>query len=112
MTNRTPAHAAKQRIYEQFARIAKAQAVEGADRLVRLTLDLGDGGERTVFAGIRKAYDPAALEGRLTVVVANLAPRTMKFGVSEGMVLAASGDGPGIHLLSPDAGALPGMKVK
>ena len=67
---------------------------------------------RTVFAGIKSAYDPSDLIGRLTPMVANLAPRKMKFGVSEGMVLAASGDGPGIFLLSPDAGAQPGMRVK
>jgi methionyl-tRNA synthetase len=95
----------------RVARIVKAEAVEGADKLLRLTLDLG-GSARTVFAGIKSAYDPAKLEGRLTVVVANLAPRKMKFGVSEGMVLAASGEGPGIYLLSPDTGAQPGMKVK
>ena len=64
-----------------------------------------------MFAGIKSAYDPAALKGRLTVVVANLAPRKMKFGVSQGMVLAASGETPGLFLLSPDAGATPGMKV-
>ena len=95
----------------RVARIVKAEAVEGADKLLRLTLDVG-GTSRTVFAGIKSAYDPAKLEGRLTVVVANLAPRKMKFGVSEGMVLAASGEGPGIYLLSPDTGAQPGMKVK
>ncbi len=95
----------------RVARIARAELVDGADKLLRLTLDLG-GSTRQVFAGIKSAYDPATLEGRLTVVVANLAPRTMKFGVSEGMVLAASGDGPGIFLISPDAGALPGMRVK
>ena len=95
----------------RVAKIVKAEAVEGADKLLKLTLDLG-GSARTVFAGIKSAYDPAKLEGRLTVVVANLAPRKMKFGVSEGMVLAASGEGPGIYLLSPDAGAQPGMKVK
>ncbi len=95
----------------RVARIAKAEHVEGADKLLRLTLDLG-GETRTVFAGIKSAYDPAALEGRLTVMVANLAPRKMKFGVSEGMVLAASGDGPGIFLIAPDAGAQPGMRVK
>ncbi len=95
----------------RVARIAKAELVDGADKLLRLTLDLG-GSTRQVFAGIKSAYAPATLEGRLTVVVANLAPRTMKFGVSEGMVLAASGDGPGIFLISPDAGALPGMRVK
>ena len=65
-----------------------------------------------MFAGIKSAYDPSKLEGRLTVMVANIAPRKMKFGVSEGMVLAASGEGPGLFLLSPDSGAQPGMKVK
>jgi methionyl-tRNA synthetase len=95
----------------RVAKIARAEHVEGADKLLRLTLDLG-GSTRTVFAGIKSAYDPAQLEGRLAVVVANLAPRTMKFGVSEGMVLAASGEGPGIFLLSPDSGAQPGMRVK
>jgi len=89
-----------------------AEHVEGADKLLKLTLDVGELGMRQVFAGIKSAYDPAALVGRLTVVVANLAPRKMKFGLSEGMVLAASGDAPGIFLLSPDAGAAPGMRVK
>ena len=95
----------------RVARIARAEHVEGADKLLKLTLDLG-GDTRTVFAGIKSAYDPAALEGKLAVLVANLAPRTMKFGVSEGMVLAASGAEPGIFLISPDAGATPGMRVK
>ncbi|HKC30962.1 MAG TPA: methionine--tRNA ligase [Burkholderiales bacterium] len=95
----------------RVAKIARAEAVEGADKLLKLTLDMGDG-TRTVIAGIKSAYAPEKLEGRLTVVVANLAPRKMKFGVSEGMVLAASGDGPGIFLVSPDAGAQPGMRVK
>jgi methionyl-tRNA synthetase len=95
----------------RVARIAKAEHVEGADKLLKLTLDLG-ASSRTVFAGIKSAYDPAKLEGKLAVLVANLAPRTMKFGVSEGMVLAASGDDPGIFLISPDAGAKPGMRVK
>ena len=95
----------------RIARIANAETVEGADKLLKLTLDLG-GSSKTVFAGIKSAYDPEKLKGRLTVVVANLAPRKMKFGVSEGMVLAASGDGPGIYILSPDSGAEPGMKVK
>jgi methionyl-tRNA synthetase len=95
----------------RVARIAKAEQVEGADKLLKLTLDLGDG-TRTVFAGIKLAYAPEKLEGRFAVVVANLAPRKMKFGVSEGMVLAASGDGPGIFLVSPDTGAQPGMRVK
>jgi len=95
----------------RIAKIVKAEHIEGADKLLKLTLDIGTG-TRTVFAGIKSAYDPAKLEGRLTVMVANLAPRKMKFGVSEGMVLVASGDGPGLFLLSPDSGAQPGMKVK
>jgi methionyl-tRNA synthetase len=95
----------------RVARILNAEHVEGADKLLRITLDLGNG-TRTVFAGIKSAYDPATLKDRLTVVVANLAPRKMKFGVSEGMILAASGEGPGIFLLSPDSGAQPGMRVK
>jgi len=95
----------------RVAKIARAEALEGADKLLKLTLEMGDG-TRTVIAGIKSAYAPEKLEGRLTVVVANLAPRKMKFGVSEGMVLAASGDGPGIFLVSPDAGAQPGMRVK
>jgi len=96
----------------RVARIAKAEHVEGADKLLKLTLDLGAGGTRTVFAGIKSAYAPEQLENRLAVVVANLAPRKMKFGVSEGMVLAASGEGPGIFLVAPGAGAEPGMRVK
>jgi methionyl-tRNA synthetase len=98
------------RIDLRVARIVNAEYVEGADKLLKLTLDLGSE-TRTVFAGIRAAYDPATLTGRLTVMVANLAPRKMKFGVSEGMVLAASGSSPGVYLLSPDTGAEPGMKV-
>jgi methionyl-tRNA synthetase len=95
----------------RVARIARAETVDGADKLLKLTLDVGDG-TRTVFAGIKSAYAPGTLEGRLTVVVANLAPRKMKFGVSEGMILAASGEEPGIFLISPDTGAKPGMRVK
>jgi len=95
----------------RVARIARAEQVEGADKLLKLTLEVG-AETRTVFAGIKSAYAPEKLEGRLTVVVANLAPRKMKFGVSEGMVLAASGDEPGIFLISPDSGAKPGMRVK
>ncbi len=94
----------------RVARIVNAEHVEGADKLLKLTLDLGSE-TRTVFAGIKSAYDPAKLKDRLTVVVANLAPRKMKFGVSQGMVLAASGENPGLFLLSPDAGATPGMKI-
>jgi methionyl-tRNA synthetase len=96
----------------RIARIASAEHVEGADKLLKLTLDVGALGTKQVFAGIKSAYDPDALKGRLTVMVANLAPRKMKFGLSEGMVLAASGEGPGLFLLSPDSGAEPGMKVK
>jgi methionyl-tRNA synthetase len=95
----------------RIARIAKAEPVEGADKLLALTLDLGDS-RRQVFAGIKAAYDPAQLEGRHVVVVANLAPRKMRFGVSEGMVLAAGPGGEDIFLLSPDEGAAPGMRVK
>ena len=97
----------------RVAKIAKAEHAEGADKLLKLTLDLGAMGTRQVFAGIKSAYDPAKLEGRLTVMVANLAPRKMKFGLSEGMVLAASGDeAPGLFILSPDSGAQPGMRIK
>ena len=96
----------------RIAKIVNAEHVEGADKLLKLTLDVGTLDTRQVFAGIKSAYDPEQLKGRLTVVVANLAPRKMKFGLSEGMVLAASGDSPGLFLLSPDSGAQPGMKVK
>jgi methionyl-tRNA synthetase len=85
--------------------------VEGADKLLRLSLDLG-GEMRQVFAGIKSAYAPVELEGRLTVMVANLAPRKMKFGLSEGMVLAAGPGGKELFILSPDDGARPGMRVK
>ena len=95
----------------RVARIVAAEHVEGADKLLKLQLDLGNE-TRQVFAGIKSAYDPAKLVGRLTVMVANLQARKMRFGESQGMVLAASGDGPGIFLLSPDDGAQPGMRVK
>jgi methionyl-tRNA synthetase len=98
------------RVDLRVARIVNAEAVAGADKLLKLTLDLGTE-TRTVFAGIKSAYDPQTLIGRLTVVVANLAPRKMKFGMSEGMVLAASGSAPGLYLLSPDSGATPGMRI-
>jgi methionyl-tRNA synthetase len=94
----------------RVAMITEAKAVEGADKLVSLTLDIGNE-SRHVFAGIKAAYKPEDLQGRMTVMVANLAPRKMKFGVSEGMVLAAGGDG-GLYILSPDTGAKPGMRVK
>ena len=96
----------------RIARIVSAEHVEGADKLLRLQLDIGEERPRQVFAGIKSAYDPSLLAGRLTVMVANLAPRKMKFGMSEGMVLAASGDGPGLYILSPDDGAVPGMRVR
>jgi len=95
----------------RVARIVNAEAVTGADKLVRLELDLGDE-RRQVFAGIKSAYEPAALIGRLTVMVANLAPRKMRFGESQGMLLAASGEASGLYLLSPDAGAEAGMRVR
>ncbi len=96
----------------RIARIVAAEAVEGADKLLHLTLDIGEDKTRSVFAGIKSAYAPESLVGRLTVMVANLAPRKMRFGLSEGMVLAASGPEGGPFLLSPDSGAAPGMRVK
>ena len=95
----------------RIVKIVKAEHVEGADKLLQLTLDLGDDTTRNVFAGIKAAYKPEDLVGKLTVMVANLAPRKMKFGVSEGMVLAAGPGGEDIYLLEPDNGAHPGMKV-
>ena len=107
----------------RIARILNCEAVAGSTKLLRLTLDVGDGEDaagnpvtRNVFSGIASAYKPADLIGKHTVMVANLAPRKMKFGVSEGMVLAAShGDEkaqPGIYVLEPVAGATPGMRVR
>ncbi|MET0382955.1 MAG: methionine--tRNA ligase subunit beta, partial [Burkholderiaceae bacterium] len=99
----------------RIARIVGAEKVDGSDKLLRLTLDVGEGRHRNVFSGISAHFDPARLVGRLTVVVANLAARKMKFGISEGMVLAASHadakvDG-GLYLLEPDSGASPGMRL-
>jgi len=96
----------------RIARIVKAGHVDGADKLLQLTLDIGEAQPRNVFAGIKSAYDPSQLEGKLTVMVANLAPRKMKFGLSEGMVLAASDERRGPFVLIPDEGAQPGMRVK
>ena len=96
----------------RIAKIVNAEHVEGAEKLLKLTLDIGEATTRQVFAGIKSAYDPATLVGRLTVMVANLAPRKMKFGMSEGMVLAASDERGGPFILSPDAGAQFGMRVK
>ena len=95
----------------RVAKIVKAEHVEGADKLLRLTLDVGDLGTRNVFAGIKSAYEPNELTDKHIVLVNNLEPRKMKFGVSEGMVLASSND-EGIYLVSPDSGAKPGMKVR
>jgi methionyl-tRNA synthetase len=99
------------RIDLRIAKIVKAEPVEGADKLLQLTLDVGDA-KRNVFAGIKAAYEPAELVGRHVVVVANLAARKMRFGLSEGMVLAAGPGGKDIFLLSPDEGAQAGMRVK
>jgi len=96
----------------RIAKIVSAEHVDGAEKLLKLTLDIGEEKPRQVFAGIKSAYDPATLVGRLTVMVANLAPRKMKFGLSEGMVLAASDEQGGPFILSPDNGARPGMRVK
>jgi methionyl-tRNA synthetase len=100
----------------RIARIVDCKAVEGSDKLLQLTLDVGEASTRNVFSGIKAAYRPEELIGKLTVMVANLAPRKMKFGVSEGMVLAASAADekkePGIYVLEPHSGAKPGMRVK
>ena len=100
----------------RIARIVSAEAVEGSTKLLRLTLDVGDGRTRNVFSGIAANYAPEQLAGKLTVMVANLAPRKMKFGVSEGMVLAAShadeGAHPGVFVLEPWPGAVPGLRVR
>ncbi|NOS95840.1 MAG: methionine--tRNA ligase [Methylotenera sp.] len=96
----------------RIAKIVNAEHVEGAEKLLKLTLDIGEQKPRQVFAGIKSAYDPATLVGRLTVMVANLAPRKMKFGMSDGMVLAASDERGGPFILSPDTGAQLGMRVK
>jgi len=97
----------------RVARIVAAEEVPEARKLLKLTVSLGGDVRKTVFAGIKGFHDPANLVGRLVVVVANLAPRQMKFGLSEGMVVAASGAGAeGVFLLSPDSGALPGMRLR
>ncbi|MFH2001942.1 MAG: methionine--tRNA ligase [Planctomycetota bacterium] len=95
----------------KVARIVEAHAVEGADKLLQLIVDVGEERKRTVFAGIKSAYDPEELVGRLVVVATNLAPRKMKFGISEGMALAAGEGGKDIHLISPDEGAVPGQRI-
>jgi methionyl-tRNA synthetase len=100
------------RVDLRVARILSAELVPGADKLLKLHLDVGELGRREVFAGIRAAYEPASLAGRLIVVVANLEPRKMRFGTSEGMMLAAGPGGKDIFVLSPDSGAAPGMRIK
>jgi methionyl-tRNA synthetase len=95
----------------RVARVLRAETVPEAKKLLKLTLGLGGGVERTVFAGIKAAYDPQSLEGRLVVMVANLKPRQMKFGLSEGMVLAAGPGDQEVFVLSPDTGAQPGQRV-
>jgi len=99
----------------RIAKIVNCEHVEGSDKLLRLTLDVGEGRLRQVFSGIKSAYSPEQLVGKLTVLVANLAPRKMKFGVSEGMVLAASAAddkaNPGLYILEPWPGAEPGMRI-
>ncbi len=100
------------RVDLRVAKVLEADFIAGADKLLRLRLDVGDLGERQIFAGIRAAYDPASLPGRLIVIVANLEPRKMRFGTSAGMMLAAGPGGAEIFLLSPDSGAVPGMRVK
>jgi methionyl-tRNA synthetase len=100
------------RVDLRVAQVLKAELIAGADKLLKLDLDVGELGPRSIFAGIRAAYDPAALVGRLIVVVANLEPRKMRFGVSEGMMLAAGPGGKEIFVLSPDSGAAPGMRIK
>ena len=99
------------RIDLRVARILEASTVPESDKLLRLVVDLGSE-QRQILAGIKGAYPPETLVGRLCVIVANLKPRTMRFGVSEGMVLAAGDDGPGVFLLAPDSGAVPGMRVR
>src|SRR5690606_20258670 len=100
----------------RIAKIVSCEHVEGSTKLLRLTLDVGEGRTRNVFSGIKSAYQPETLIGKFTVMVANLAPRKMKFGVSEGMVLAASDAdekaNPGIYILEPWEGAQPGMRVR
>jgi methionyl-tRNA synthetase len=95
----------------RVARVVEAEDVEGAQKLLKLTLNLGGDNRRNVFAGIKGAYQPADLVGRLVICVANLAPRKMKFGVSEAMIIASGSGGGEIYLLSPDAGAKPGQRV-
>ena len=117
-TEAAPAQAAQielsdfQKLELRIGKIVRADKVEDADKLLRLEIDVGEERRRTILAGIRQAYEPEQLQGRLVVVAANLAPKKMRFGVSEGMVLAAGPGGGELFLIAPDAGATPGMKVK
>jgi methionyl-tRNA synthetase len=95
----------------RVAQVESAEAVEEADKLIKLNLNLGPLGKKQVFAGIKKYYDPADLVGKLVICVANLKPRKMRFGLSEGMILAASTEDSGVFIVSPDNGSKPGMKV-
>ena len=95
----------------RVAQVESAEAVEEADKLIKLNLDLGPLGKKQVFAGIKKYYDPADLVGKLVICVANLKPRKMRFGLSDGMILAASTEDSGVFIVSPDNGSKPGMKV-
>jgi len=96
----------------RIAKVINAEMVEKADKLIKLELDLGDLGKKTVFAGIKKAYSADNLKDKLVVCVNNLKPREMRFGTSEGMILAAGDDDIGIFIVSPDKGATPGMRVR
>ena len=96
----------------RIAKVINAEMVEKADKLIKLQLDLGDLGKKTVFAGIKKAYSGDKLKDKLVVCVNNLKPREMRFGTSEGMILAAGDDDIGIFIVSPDKGAIPGMRVR
>ena len=95
----------------RIAKINSAENVEEADKLIKINLDIGDFGEKTVFAGIKKFYDPENLLNKMVICVSNLKPREMRFGISEGMILAASNDESGVYLISPDSEAQPGMRV-
>ena len=95
----------------RVAKVTSAEAVEDADKLIKINLNIGDFGEKTVFAGIKKFYDPENLLNKMVICVNNLKPREMRFGISEGMILAASNDESGVYLISPDAEAQPGMRV-
>ena len=95
----------------RVALITEVKEIEDADKLVELKLDLGEIGQKTVFAGIKKFYDPENLLNKMVICVSNLKPREMRFGISEGMILAASNDESGVYLISPDSEAQPGMRV-